>query len=146
MAIPTLTPTSNTSASRLPATGTLGDVAAVLPFGIYSSESDFISGAVDQVAYTYKKLGGDILDIELKAANVYANYEEAVLEYSYIINTHQARNVLSDVLGATTGTFGGQINTGVSDVEVYSGRESLRQCISMSGRVVRRICLQSRPP
>ena len=105
MAIPTLTPTSNTSASRLPATGTLGDVAAVLPFGIYSSESDFISGAVDQVAYTYKKLGGDILDIELKAANVSANYEEAVLEYSYIINTHQARNVLSDVLGATTGTF-----------------------------------------
>ncbi len=105
MASPTLTPSSNTSVSRLPPTGTLGDVASSLPFGIYSSESDFISGAVDQVAYTYKKLGGDILDIELKATNVYANYEEAVLEYSYIINTHQAKNVLSDVLGATTGTF-----------------------------------------
>ena len=105
MALPTLTPSSNTSVSRLPPTGTLGDVAASLPFGIYSAESDFITGAVDQVAYTYRKLGGDILDIELKANSVYANYEEAVLEYSYIINTHQAKNVLSDILGATTGTF-----------------------------------------
>ena len=114
MALPTLTPSSNTSVSRLPPTGALGDVTAALPFGIYAAESDFISGAVDQVAYTYKKLGGDILDIELKAGSVYANYEEAVLEYSYIINTHQAKNVLSDILGATTGTFDhdGNLKTG----------------------------------
>ena len=120
MALPTLTPSSNTSVSKLPSTGTLGDVTAALPFGIYSSESDFITGAVDQVAYTYKKLGGDILDIELKAANVYANYEESVLEYSYLINTHQAKNVLSDILGATTGTFDhdGNLKTGPSNANL----------------------------
>jgi len=82
--------------------------------GIYSGESDFLSGAADQVAYTYKKLGGDILDIEIKADTVYANYEEAVLEYSYILNTHQAKNVLSDLLGTTTGSFDqdGQLKSG----------------------------------
>ena len=120
MAQPTLTPSSNTSVSRLPVTGTASDVATALPFGIYSSNTDFLSGAADQVAYTYKKLGGDILDIELKAANVYANYEEAVLEYSYLINTHQAKNVLSDVLGATTGTFDhdGSLKTGPESINL----------------------------
>ena len=114
MASPTLTPSSNTSVSKLPVTGTAADVAAALPFGIYSANTDFLSGAAEQVAYTYKKLGGDVLDIELKAASVYSNYEEAVLEYSYLINTHQAKNVLSDILGATTGTFDhdGSLKTG----------------------------------
>jgi hypothetical protein len=70
---------------------------------MYSSE--FISGAVDQVSYVYKKLGGDVLDLEITEGNVYAAYEEAVLEYSYLINIHQATNVLSDALGNSTGSF-----------------------------------------
>ena len=78
MALPTLSPQSQMSKSILPPTGTVGDVAASLPLGIYDSSDSFLSGAADQVAYTYKKLGGDVLDIELKASNVYANYEEAV--------------------------------------------------------------------
>jgi len=105
MAVPKLTPSSKTSVIALPATGTYGDVSSALPFGIYSSNTDFLSGAVDQVAYAYKKLGGDVLDIELKSDNVYAAYEEAVLEYSYIVNVHQSKNVLASVLGNTTGTF-----------------------------------------
>ena len=120
MAQPTLTPSSNTSVSKLPVTGTAADVSAALPYGIYSSNTDFLSGAAEQVAYTYKKLGGDVLDIELKAASVYSNYEEAVLEYSYLINTHQAKNILSDILGATTGTFDhdGSLKTGPSSVNL----------------------------
>ena len=111
MAVPTLTPSSQTSAVRLPATGTHADVtAANLPFGYYATngtlaDTNFVSGAVEQVSYTYRKLGGDILDIELKAQNVYAAYEEAVLEYSYLVNTHQAKNVLDTLLGRTTGSF-----------------------------------------
>ena len=105
MALPILSPESQMSKSILPPTGTVGDVATSLPLGIYDSSNAFLSGAADQVAYTYKKLGGDVLDIELKASNVYANYEEAVLEYSYLVNLHQSKNMLSDVLGQATGTF-----------------------------------------
>lgn len=105
MAVPTLTPTSQTSAVVLPSSGSLTEVSSKLPLGIYSDNTDFISGAVDQVAYTYKMLGGDILDIELTTGNVYAAYENAVLEYSNLINLHQAKNVLSDMLGSPTGTF-----------------------------------------
>jgi len=105
LAIPTLTPESTVSAIALSATGSTTDVAATLPFGMYANSADFLSGAADQVAHTYKKLGGDILDIELTVGNVYAAYEEAVLEYSYLLNLHQSKNVLSDSLGSTTGTF-----------------------------------------
>ena len=106
MAATTLTPKSNISAVRLPATGSTTNVTTTaVPFGVYLSSIDFLSGAVDQVSYTYRKLGGDVLDVELTEKNVYTAYEEAVLEYSYIVNIHQAKNVLSDLLGNTTGTF-----------------------------------------
>ncbi len=100
-----LNPISTTSAIVLTSTGSVTDVSGACPFGMYTGSAAFVSGAVDQVAYIYKKLGGDVVDIELTTSNVYAAYEEAVLEYSYIINMHQGKNVLSTALGNTTGTF-----------------------------------------
>jgi len=117
MALPTLSPASTTSTVILSSAGTTATTGngagntSHYPFGLYvDTESDlydinFIKGASDQISFTYKKLGGDILDIELTDGNVCASYEEAVLEYSYQINVHQAKNVLSDLLGMSTGTF-----------------------------------------
>ena len=111
MSLPTLTPASNLSAVVLPTTGSFLSVNDAVPYKIYSDataplySSDFVTGAVDQVSYVYKKLGGDVLDIELTEGNVYAAYEEACLEYSYLINIHQASNILSDALGNATGSF-----------------------------------------
>jgi hypothetical protein len=116
MAVPVLAPASTLSAIVLPAAGNIADVAAALPFGIYSTSPAFLTGAADQVGYVYKKLGGDILDIEITTGNVYAAYEEAVLEYSYIVNLHQSINAMPSFLGATTGTFDsdGQFASGSS--------------------------------
>tara|TARA_Y100000593_G_C4314158_1_gene339941 strand:+ start:1680 stop:2921 length:1242 start_codon:yes stop_codon:yes gene_type:complete len=121
MAVPTLTPTSTTSAIVLTSTGSAADVAASLPLGVYSSSEQFLSGAAAQVAYTYKKLGGDVLDIELTPSNVYANYEEAVLEYSYIMNLFQSKNVLSDALGSATASFDhkGETTAGTGSATKY---------------------------
>jgi len=105
MSLPTLTPTSQTSKVILPATGSAADVAAALPFSLYSTSDGFLSGAAEQVAYTYKTLGGDVLDLEITAGNVYANYQASAMEYSYLLNIHQSKNVLSSLLGSTTGTF-----------------------------------------
>ena len=114
MAIPKLTPASTTNSNVLPITGSTTNVVATLPFGVYASSAAFVSGATDQVAYTYKKLGGDVLDIELTEGNVYSSYEEAVLEYSYLINLHQSKNSLASLLGAGTASFDqfGQITAG----------------------------------
>ena len=105
MALPTLTPVSNTSATILPVTGSPDNVANACPIGVYTGSVDFISGASAQVGYTFKKLGGDVLDLEITERNVYANYEEACLEYSYIVNIHQSKNALGSALGSTTGSF-----------------------------------------
>ena len=113
MATPTLTPSSQTSTIVLPQTGSFTNAseATNYPYGMYVAtgsqlyDKNFITGAVEQVTYVYRKLGGDVLDLEVTDKNVYSAYEEAVLEYSYIVNVHQSKNILHSSLGATTGTF-----------------------------------------
>ena len=113
MATPTLTPSSKTSAVALTSTGsyTVASTAANYPYGLYADstsslyDSNFVTGAVEQVTFTFRKLGGDVLDIELDQKNIYSSYEEAVLEYSYILNIHQSKNILHSSLGTVTGTF-----------------------------------------
>jgi len=115
-----LNPSSTTSAVSLPATGTHASVTS-LPFGLYESDEYFVQGAVDQVAHTFAQLGGNVLDIELTPHEVYSSYEESVLEYSYMVNSHQAKNVLMSVLGYTTGTFNqdGEIISGTNISQKY---------------------------
>ena len=125
MAVPVLTPKSQTSAIILPASGTSSRVASNLPIGVYSTSTDFISGAVDQVAYTYKMIGGDVLDIEITEGQVYAAYEDSVLTYGYLVNLHQAKNSIGNLLGSPTGTFD-------SDGEIKSG-SALFNLVSSSG-------------
>ena len=114
MALPEFSPVSQMSKVILPVTGnTINVTATTLPFGIYLDTNYwtqeqinmFKTGAAEQVSYVYKKLGGDILDIELVEGNVYAAFEEAVLEYSYLMNLHQSKNLLPFVLGQSTGSF-----------------------------------------
>ena len=129
MSLPTLTPSSTLSAVVLPVTGATDNVDTTVPYRIYSDStsplysSDFLAGAVDQVSYVYKKLGGDVLDIELTEGNVYASYEEAVLEYSYLVNIHQATNILSDALGNTTGSFDSKGNLQEGALSSSLGRD-----------------------
>jgi hypothetical protein len=127
MSVPVLTPKSQTSAIILPATGTFSRVTSNLPIGVYTNSTDFITGAVDQVAYTYKMIGGDVLDIEITEGQIYAAYEDATLTYSYFVNLHQAKNSLGNMLGSPTGTFN-------SDGEIKSG-SALYNLVSSSGPI-----------
>lgn len=113
MALPTLTPKATTSAIVLPSSVSLGATTEVhikdaCAIGTYTGSLGFLTGAASQVAYTFKKLGGDVLDLEITSGSVYANYEEACLEYSYIVNLHQSKNALGNALGAATASFNHQ--------------------------------------
>jgi hypothetical protein len=125
MSVPVLTPKQQTSAIILPATGTLINVVPNLPIGVYANSNDFRLGAVDQVAYTYKMIGGDVLDIEITEGQIYAAYEDATLTYSYFVNLHQAKSSVGMLLGSPTGTFD-------SDGEIKSG-SALYNLVSGSG-------------
>ena len=120
MSEPTLTPTSQTSKVILPSSSLASEAETfVFPFLVYSADQFFLSGASDQVAYTYNKLGGDVLDIELTKEQVFSSYQEAVLEYSYLLNIHQAKNAIGDLLGAKTGSFDeeGQLQPDQTDLD-----------------------------
>ena len=107
MALPTLTPASTTTTVRLSASAVASEAstASNYPFSIYTTDQYFLTGAAEQVAFVYKMLGGDVLDIELTNQNVFSAYQAACMEYSYLVNIHQAKNSLPNMLGNTTGTF-----------------------------------------
>ena len=80
MAQPDLTPKSQLSKIILPKEGDTGSVDTSLPFGIYVNETlwapyqitIYKQGSADQVSYVYKKLGGDILDLEIRYKGEYS--------------------------------------------------------------------------
>jgi hypothetical protein len=77
------------------------------PFSIYDSETDFITDADNIVTFVKRKLGDDILSVELTKKQIWGNFEEATLEYSSIINQYQAKSQLVNFLGYTTGSMSG---------------------------------------
>ena len=77
------------------------------PFGIYDSETDFISDADNIVTFVKRKLGDDILSVELTKKQIWGNFEEATLEYSSILNQYQAKSQLVNFLGFSTGCMSG---------------------------------------
>jgi hypothetical protein len=112
-----ISPVSKNSSKRLPATGTYANVLPMLGNSAAYTSSLFISGAAAAVTIAYKVFGGNILDIELEEENIYQYYQQAILKYSAIINTHHAKNVLYELLGFSTSSFNnlGNITAG-SDV------------------------------
>ena len=75
------------------------------PFGVYDKDSHFQEDADGMVVYVKRMLGDDILSVELTNKQIYACFEEAVLEYSKQINSHQAESYMSNLLGINTGSL-----------------------------------------
>ena len=80
------------------------------PFGFFDSDSDFQIEADSMVTFVKRKLGDDILSVELTKKQVWSCFEESMLEYSSIINKYQAKNQLANLLGAATGSLSGLEN------------------------------------
>jgi len=74
------------------------------PFGIYDSDSEFSTEADNVVIFVKRKLGDDVLSVELTKKQIFANLEESVLEYSSILNQYQAKSQLVNYLGFPTGS------------------------------------------
>lgn len=75
------------------------------PFGFFDTDTDFQSEADAIVPFVKRKLGDDILSVELTRKQIWACLEESMLEYSSIINQYQAKSQLANLLGASTGSL-----------------------------------------
>ena len=82
------------------------------PFAIYDNETQFQNDADSMVTFVKRKLGDDILSVELTKKQIFGNFEEATLEYSSILNQYQAKSQLVNYLGFPTGSDGETILSG----------------------------------
>ena len=69
------------------------------PFGIFDAEKDFQIDADSMVTFVKRKLGDDILSVELTNKQIWMSFEEAALEYSRVVNEYQAKSQLGNLLG-----------------------------------------------
>lgn len=72
------------------------------PFGYFDTDPHFIRDADKVAVWCARRLGYPITDIELTADNFYAAFEEAVLEYSSLVNAFNARDNMLSLSGLPT--------------------------------------------
>ena len=77
------------------------------PFGFFDSDATFQTEADAMVVFVKRKLGDDILSVELTKKQIWACFEEACLEYSMLVNQAQAKSQLANLLGVETGSLSG---------------------------------------
>ena len=95
------------------------------PFGFYDGESSFVSEADNMVTFVKRKMGDDILSVELTKKQIFGAFEEAVLEYSSILNQFQAKSQLVNYLGFSTGSLDESGNLIMSGSEEKLPRDNL---------------------
>lgn len=89
---------------------TFASTLSPTPFGSFDLESDFIADADKMIIFVKRKLGDDVLSVELTKKQIWANFEEACFEYSSILNQYQAKSQMVNWLGYATGTLSGSEN------------------------------------
>lgn len=77
------------------------------PFGTFDADTQFQSDADKMVVWIKRSLGDDILSVEITKKQIWSCFEEAVFEFSSIINTYHAKSNLHTLLGQATGTLTG---------------------------------------
>jgi len=75
------------------------------PFGFFDADSVFQSEADAMVTFVKRRLGDDVLSVELTKKQIWACFEEAFLEYGSIVNQYQAKSQLLSLLGMQTGSL-----------------------------------------
>ena len=74
------------------------------PFGFFNNESNFQTEADNIVVFVKRKMGDDVLSVELTKKQIWGNLEESALEYGSILNQYQAKSQLVQFLGMPTGS------------------------------------------
>jgi hypothetical protein len=95
------------------------------PFGLFDTDSAFMSEADSMVTFVKRKLGDDILSVELTKKQIWACFEESLMEYGSIVNQYQAQSQLMNLMGFPTGSsVSGSHNIGPNGFEQMLPREN----------------------
>lgn len=75
------------------------------PFGFFDADSDFQAEADSMITFVKRKMGDDVLSVELTNRQIWACFEEASCEYSYQIHQVKIKSELMNLLGMPTGSY-----------------------------------------
>ena len=101
---------------------TFANTTNATPFGVFDDDSEFKTEADQMVVFVKRKMGDDVLSVELTKKQIFSNMEEAGLEYSSILNQYQAKSQLVNFLGFATGSMSGSQEKYVRDNLEYLTR------------------------
>lgn len=80
------------------------------PFGFYDSDPAYQVDADKIVVFVLRKLGEDVLSVELTKKEIWACFEEATLAFNAMMIEYQAKSNLATLLGSPTGSLNNQTN------------------------------------
>lgn len=72
------------------------------PFAFFDSDPEFQAEANGMVVFVKRKLGDDVLSVELTSKEIWTCFEEAVCEYSRLVHEMKIQSELVNVLGLPT--------------------------------------------
>jgi len=84
-----------------PGSGSLTE-AIDTPFQFYTADTTYVTHSVQTATWCAKRLGYPIMDVELEGKQMYACFEEAVTEYSTIVNQYNIKENIMKLQGAPT--------------------------------------------
>ena len=87
-----------------PGSASLAAVSGNTPFGLYDTDTTYVSASVQTADWCAKRLGYPLTDIELQDVNFFACFEEAVTEYGAQVNTYNIRDNMLNLYGSATGS------------------------------------------
>ncbi len=83
------------------------DTLRPTPFGFFDADPVFSSEADSMVTFVKRKLGDDILSVELTKKQIWSCFEESFLEYGRIVLEAHGKSQLTNLLGIPTGSLEG---------------------------------------
>lgn len=83
---------------------TFSTTVSPTPFSFFDSDAQFQSEADNMINFVKRKLGDDVLSVELTKKEIWACFEEACCEYSKHIHEMKILSELSNILGMPTGS------------------------------------------
>jgi hypothetical protein len=79
-------------------------------FGLFDADPAFQVDADKVVTFVLRKLGEDVLSVELTKKEIWTCFEEATLAFNALMIEYQAKSNLSSLLGSPTGSLNSQTN------------------------------------
>jgi|SRR3990167_847470 len=86
---------------------TFANTLNATPFSFFDSDTSFQTEADNMVTFVKRMLGDDTLGVELTKKQIWACFEQSMLEFGALINQYQAISQIHSFLGISSGSLSG---------------------------------------